>query len=685
MPRVELRCRCGYVFFLPQDKVEGNDEVKCPFCAQPVGVEGPASVPFRPVPTQKTRVLQAGEPEGYEAGMGRMKKLMLWLGLAAGGLVLLVVILLMYGGSGPRDPVDLSSRPTYGGSSLPSDRPTPRVPAPREADPAPAAPTPAPARPGFVPPPVPAAPVPADPPGALPPPAAAGEPLPLDLASQLREGVVPLPAFYRDLLLGPDERARVDRAASSGRASVEEINQLKALLASDKFRVVREEVALIAETAAKLEKEALEGLPVDRITTTDNRVLAGRILEETAETVKLERKLVGGGTGLMNLKRSEIKELGKGRGIGKEFGARWQAAQKAPVAERSALLSWCKENSLSLQARFIAFHILREDPGHGPSRAEAGLPPNPVQVALEAAAQGGMISYQGRSWTPRDLKERLIKEGFVLLNGEWHSRKERMITVPGLFRYERQDDKPVSITSSTAPINHDAETTFKMVQDLNTNSFVEQAEVKLNRRFHAPTLSAKIQTGMPAGASAARATPGYSVQTQQDVADPPAGKPVMGEVLISVPVGQPIVEASVTTLAEIKSGGSIAVFMIAEGGNRIKLYDCAAKEDGSHKLPDAIRGRSTVDLVAVMTATAAYTSKLERRIARPLKKDTRGAILQPGLEIIHYRQIPEFKAVLFPSNSNTIEVFRLKVAVAEPAQALNRLFSAPQAQEILRQ
>jgi hypothetical protein len=518
------------------------------------------------------------------------------------------------------------------------------------------------------------------------PPAAAGEPLPLDLAAQLREGVVSLSAFYRDLLFTPDERARVDRATSSGRATAEEINQLKAFLATDKVRVVRDEVALIAESAVKLEKDALEGLPVDRITTVDGRVLVGRILEETAETVKLERRMAGGGTGLMNLKRPEIKELGKGKGIGKEFGARWQAAQKASVAERSAMLAWCKENSLSLQARFVAFHILRDDPGHAPSRAEAGLPPNPVQVALEAAAQGGMISYQGRSWTPRDLKDRLIKDGFVLLNGEWHSRRERMITVPGLFRYERQDDKPVSITSNTAPINHDTETTFKMVQDLGSNTFVEQAEVKLNRRFYAPTLSAKIESGVPAtGPGGVRATPGYNVQSQQDVASPPAGKAVSGEVLISVPVGQPIVEASVTTLAEVKAGASIAVYLIGEGGQRIKLYDCASKEDGSHKLPDAIRGRATVDLVAVMNMTAAYTSKVERRIARPLKKDTRGAILQSGLEIIHYRQIPDFRAVLFPSNSNTIEVFRLKVTVAEPAQALNKLFAAPQAQELLRQ
>jgi hypothetical protein len=47
----------------------------------------------------------------------------------------------------------------------------------------------------------------------------------------------------------------------------------------------------------------------------------------------------------------------------------------------------------------------------------------------------------------------------------------------------------------------------------------------------------------------------------------------------------------------------------------------------------------------------------------------------PAVDIIHYRQIPDYKAVLFPSNSNTIEVFRLKAVVAEPAPLLTRLFS----------
>jgi hypothetical protein len=50
-------------------------------------------------------------------------------------------------------------------------------------------------------------------------------------------------------------------------------------------------------------------------------------------------------------------------------------------------------------------------------------------------------------------------------------------------------------------------------------------------------------------------------------------------------------------------------------------------------------------------------------------------IIQPALDIIHYRTFPDYRAVHFPSNQNTIEVFRLKVATAEPAAWINKLFA----------
>ena len=50
-------------------------------------------------------------------------------------------------------------------------------------------------------------------------------------------------------------------------------------------------------------------------------------------------------------------------------------------------------------------------------------------------------------------------------------------------------------------------------------------------------------------------------------------------------------------------------------------------------------------------------------------------VSSPGVDIVHYRQIPDFKAVLFPSGPNTGEVFRLKLAVGESMPQVDKLFA----------
>jgi hypothetical protein len=165
-----------------------------------------------------------------------------------------------------------------------------------------------------------------------------------------------------------------------------------------------------------------------------------------------------------------------------------------------------------------------------------------------------------------------------------------------------------------------------------------------------------------------------------DKGNPGAGAVTKGEVFLTVPVGAPMLEASVMTSAEVKAGGSIAVSLILEG-NRIPLYNCGAKEDKSHKLPDVIRGKTEVQLVAEITARTAYRPKTEKRRVRGLKKDG-NYVIQKALDILYNQLIPEYQAVLFPSNSNTVEVFRLTVATADPSPALDKLFE--NARDILK-
>ena len=142
---------------------------------------------------------------------------------------------------------------------------------------------------------------------------------------------------------------------------------------------------------------------------------------------------------------------------------------------------------------------------------------------------------------------------------------------------------------------------------------------------------------------------------------------------MTVPVGAPILEAAVTTAAEVKGSASIVVSVIVDG-RRERVYACQGKEDKSHKLPDLVRGKTQVDLVAEFMCQATYRTKVEKRkVAGPRKNDN-GAIIQAGVEVAHYRMVPEYQATLFSSHSNTVEVFRLTVTSAEPAPGLDRLF-----------
>ena len=76
---------------------------------------------------------------------------------------------------------------------------------------------------------------------------------------------------------------------------------------------------VLQQTRARLETEAMEGLPVDKVTMNDDRVLYGKVLDETAELVNLERKIGAGSLVKTPLKKTEIKDVQKGKGLGGAF------------------------------------------------------------------------------------------------------------------------------------------------------------------------------------------------------------------------------------------------------------------------------------------------------------------------------------------------------------------------------
>lgn len=666
MARVNLRCACGFFFAVPDTQLAAG--VKCPSCMRPVGTDGPVG----PAP----RAASGAGPKGTVTVSGKMLAL---IGGGAAAFVILVIVILVAMSGGSNE--DSSPKQTAPSPWKTEARTTPRTDSAKgqaSSSKAPIIVIPSTApRPAFVPD---TTPPPGDRPAASPP---SSSPTALALAAELQartRELLSLPTFYRDLCVTSEERIRVEPWVTAGKATPEETQVLETLLQSAKVRTVLEERALVKDSLSRLEKESVDSLPTDRVTMTDGRVMNGRIVEETAETIRLERKLASGVGGMMNLKKAEIKELQKGKGIGVDFKARWTQAGQGTPADRLALLEWCRGNALVGQAKLVAFLILTNDPGSPAARAEAGLPANPVQVAAELAAQGGAILWQGKNWAPKELKDRLLKDGYALINGEWFSRKDRMISIPGLFRYDRQDDKPVLITSSSAPVNHETETSWKVVQDVQSNTFKEMPELKLLRRFYAPTLAVRTTS------SRSEISIYKDVENRIDKPEPPAGKVLTGEVFISVPLNQPIVEASVMTLAETKGGATITIHLLVSNGERIKLYQCGAKEDDTHKLPDQVRGQTGVELVAVISMPAAYTSKTSKRDVTPLKMDQKARVVViKELDVVHEQLTPDFKAMLFPSHSNTYECFRLKAVVGEPAPVLNKLFADVGATELLKE
>jgi hypothetical protein len=673
MANVQFRCSCGFMFVVNEAQLGKTGKASCPSCLRPVLLDGPGP---ETAPRKTARVLTAA-PDA-----SKMRMWVMVLGAGAAVLVGVIILLLVVTGddtpSRERARYDFREAPAASGGVGRMPAPPPPPPSVNVGSPPTSGVTGSAASafpPQPPPPPPPPAPLPAGSSGtvgsAVQPGAAApgAAPLPAELLQQVRDGVLALHPFYQSLALPGPDKSRIEYLAKTGMGTADDVTYLRALLGG-KIKAALDERASIVQNLERLQKEALEGLPVDRLVMSDGRIMPCRVLEETPEAVKIERKMAGGVGGTMNFRKETLRAVEKGRGPGGEFKTKWDSASKGAVPELAGLATWCRENSMTLQLQLVAHKILAADPGHAASRADAGLAADPIARAVEAEKQGGFISYDGRSWTPRELKEKLIRDGRFLQEGQWYAKKDRMISVPGLFRYERQTDKPVLISGSV-PLSHEQVVSYTAVQDVSSNSFVEKEEIKNIRRFYAPTLGVRMG-GWSQGSL--QSTIEVEVQGKEDKPDQPIGSVLTGEVFITVPVGEPILEASVMTAAEVKPGSSIVVSLI-HNAERIRLYACGAKEDDLHKLPDAVKGKTQVDLVAAISMKSAYTAKVERRRVRGLKKNNANVVIQKALDVVHHRLIPDYHAMLFPSNSNTIEVFRLKVTTGEPLPAVTKLFA----------
>jgi hypothetical protein len=653
MARVDLRCTsCGFHFSVTDTQAAKPEGVRCPSCLAPVGVSGPVEGGGR----KPGQVLQAS-PDN--AGL----KVKIGIGVGVGVLVVVLVLVLVLMGkpapppeepavtttkqkqqtAAPAAKAKQESRPDDKAKAKARPESTKKV----ESTPSPStssesdAPVTKSSRPQAV----------ADP------------ALPADLLKSVRDELLALKEWHLSLVLPAAEKARVEKLAADGKGSAADLEFLRSLMSGPRFRAVKEEASLIRETRARLETEALEGLPVDKVTKTDGTVINGRIIEETETAVKLERKIAGGSTAEMMLPKAGLKEILKGKGIGSEFKSKWEEAKKGGVPVLVGLLAWCKENSLNLQASLAAYTLLADDPGRAEARQQADMKYDPVARLLKAEEEGGFITTEGRRWLPSDLKAKLLRDGYVLIDRHWMKGKQFMATVPTLFTSEPQNFKGVSIVGNLA---QEESVTF------NVKDGQEKIDSKPVRRFYAATPMSTTQVRRnlrPQGDADQVAI--------EEVGNPLPGSAMRGEVTITVSPGAPILEASVVTSAEVRSGGSIIVYQMVDG-RRVELYKCDPKESRSHKLNDLVRGKTEVQLVAELSGTARYDKKTDTKRARNSKKDN-NSVIEKGLDITYTRLIPEYPAMLFPSNNNTTEVFRFTATIAEPAPGLDKLFENAQA------
>jgi hypothetical protein len=655
MARVNLRCTsCGYHFSVNDTETTKPGGAKCPSCLAPVGLDGPLDGgPAR----KPVRVLEAAPDKGS-------LKMKIAIGAGAGVLVLAaVVVVLLMKGSPPPDEKETAATP-----KRPAPAATKKEPRPAEKSPAAPkagatakaeeAPTPAPGTPVAPPGETVAQPAPAAPSQAAVP------PLPEDLLKAAREDLLALKEWHFNLVVSAPEKTRLDALLAAGKGTPEDVEFLRGIVSGPRFRAVKEEMAMLREARARLEAEALEGLPVDKVVMNDARVLHGRILEKTDAGVKLERKITGSLI-KMDLKSADIKDVQPGKGIGGEFKTRWEASKKAGSSALLGVLAWCKENTLSLQASLTAYAILVDDPGRSEARQEAGLATDPVARMQEAEKQGGFITYEGRRWVPRELKDKLLRDGYALVDGKWMKGTQRIVSVPSLFRYENQAVKPVQISGNVA---NDDVIKYTVVNG------TAKADTQTMRRFY-------VAAPMTVSSTTRKSDPINDAEQYvvEDKGTPSQGSLMKGEVFITVPLNAPILEASVMTLAEVKSG-TITVNLIVDG-QRTKLYRCESKEDNSHKLPESIRGKREVQLVAEISGTASYTRKDRTDRVKRAKKDT-NRVIEMGLDFVFKQLVPDYPAMLFPSNANTVEVFRLTVTTGEEAPPLDSLFQ--NAAEVLK-
>jgi hypothetical protein len=286
------------------------------------------------------------------------------------------------------------------------------------------------------------------------------------------------------------------------------------------------------------------------------------------------------------------------------------------------------------------------------------------------------VKLDGKEWDALELKEKLVRDGYVVIDGKWMKKKDKMLSIPGLFRYEKQEKKQLVITGDL-PMASNFVMNYKAVYNASSQQFTEEKSKTFTHRLYSPELN--IETVEK------RRDSGVEKETiwYEDEGKPEAGTKMAGELRIPILSDEPVLAARVIAYAEIDEG-SVTCFVESQSG-RTEAYKVTKTDTKSHNLPDAaVKNLTKFDVVFRVETAAAYVAKEEKRTLAALKKTKDNKVIQKEIEVRHKKLTLDYKTRLFASNSNQVEVFRATLTVAEPAPNLTKAFEDAGCADLLK-
>ncbi len=169
-------------------------------------------------------------------------------------------------------------------------------------------------------------------------------------------------------------------------------------------------------------------LHADVVTLKSGDKLEGKVLSETATTIRLETPF-----GTTDIERSRIAKIEKGQTPKEIFAERKGKLKAGDVPGRWELLVYAKENKLTKEWKKLLDEILVLDPNHELANREIGkiqydgkwFTKEQLEKYQEEEGKkmiaAGYVRYDGR-WMKEE--EAMTAQGFVMVEGRWISKEE---------------------------------------------------------------------------------------------------------------------------------------------------------------------------------------------------------------------------------------------------------------------